>query len=162
MKKDRYSKRHNNWKNNEGGRKEYRENSKGYAASKPVFRPTIQSVTQEMIKENEMAIKHFKEEQNHVCAICGKPISEITTAITDSEAEKVMHFDCVVESLQKQESLGPNDKIAYIGQGRFGVIYYENIHDTKHFKIKKIIDFESKEKKLPWREEMVDLYSKVR
>ena len=53
------------------------------------------------------------------------------------------------------------EKIAYIGQGRFGVLYYENPRDQRKFTIKKIIEWEDREKNSDWRDELSGLYSKV-
>ena len=54
-----------------------------------------------------------------------------------------------------------NEKIAYIGQGRFGVLYFENPRDQRKFTIKKIIEWEDREKKSEWREELSGLYSQI-
>ena len=54
-----------------------------------------------------------------------------------------------------------NEKVAYIGQGRFAVLSYENIREQKNFKIKKIIEVEDRENKSEWRTEISDLYSKI-
>ena len=53
------------------------------------------------------------------------------------------------------------EKIAYIGQGRFGILSYENIRDQKNFKIKKVIEVEDREKVSEWRTEISEIYSKI-
>jgi Mn2+/Fe2+ NRAMP family transporter len=40
--------------------------------------------------------------------------------------------------------------------------HFDNPHDQKHFQIKKIIEWENKEKKADFRNEMADLYSTVK
>ncbi len=157
MRRDRYSKKHNNnWKNNSSNRREKQEEPK------PVFHATIKTVSAQTIQQDELAIKEFKSSTQITCPLCGQSINELSTAVTDAATGSTVHFDCAIEKLKKSETLEQNDKIIYIGQGRFGVVHFDNIHDTKHFNIKKIIDFESKEKKEVWREEMSDLYSKIK
>ena len=73
-----------------------------------------------------------------------------------------MHFDCVLAQLKQNERVGENEKIAYIGQGRFAVLYYENPRDQKKFVIKKIIEWEDRDQKSEWRDELSGLYSQVR
>ncbi len=57
MRHDRHNRKHNNsgnWKNN--GRHDH----EGQKNSKPVFKPTIKSVSEEQIRESEEAIRQFK------------------------------------------------------------------------------------------------------
>jgi len=63
--------------------------------------------------------------------------------------------------LEQTEKVGQNEKICYIGQGRFGILYFENPRDQRHFTIKKIIDWEEREKNHDWRNEISSLYSQV-
>lgn len=119
-------------------------------------------VTQAEIKEQENAIKHFKE-NIPTCSICGQPINDIANAISNKDDETPVHFDCVFNKISETEKLGLNEKIAYIGQGRFGIIYYENLRDVKHFSIRKIIEWEKRDKeRSSWRNEMAGLYSQVK
>ncbi len=159
MQKDRRSKRHNgNWKNN---KKDYDE-QKNFRSQKQTFHPTIKAVLPEQIRADEEAIKAFKSKNQPTCPICKQIIHDITTAINDKTLKTQVHFDCALESVSKNEKLEQNDKIAYIGQGRFGIIHYDNPHDFKHFSIKKIIETEDKGNTSDWRTEMADLYSKIR
>ncbi len=73
-----------------------------------------------------------------------------------------IHFECAMEQLAAEEELGEGDKIAYIGQGRFGVLNYPNIRDVRHFTIKKIIDWEDRNVRGEWRDEMAELFSKIK
>ena len=52
-------------------------------------------------------------------------------------------------------------KIAYIGQGRFALLRYEDPSDVKSFKIIKTIEWEGRDAELPWRSELSSLYSQV-
>ena len=56
---------------------------------------------------------------------------------------------------------GEKEKVVYIGQGRFGVLYFENPRDQRKFTIKKVIEWEDRDKKSEWREELSGLYSKI-
>ena len=100
---------------------------------------------------------------NKICSNvkCGQPITEIASAIADKNSGEPIHFDCALNEVKQAEPTGENEKIAYIGQGRFAVLSYENIRDQRHFTIKKIIEWESREQQSQWREELSGLYSKI-
>ncbi|MBQ1643175.1 MAG: hypothetical protein II103_01450 [Treponema sp.] len=158
--RDRHSKhRGNNWKNssrNENGT--YAGNSS--SQQKKHFVPP-KAVTAEQIRHDEEAIRAFKSENRPLCAHCGQPITDMASALALQNGNPI-HFDCALEIIDGQEKLGEGEKISYIGQGRFGVVYFPNAHDVKHFVIRKIIEWEDKEHRLPWRDEMSELYSHVK
>jgi len=93
------------------------------------------------------------------CPWCKKPIKDITTAISDKESGRPVHFDCVLERLVEMEHLESNDSICYIGGGRFGVIHYNNPPDMRDFSVKKIIEWEIKEKNYEWRRPISEYFS---
>lgn len=66
------------------------------------------------------------------CSICGKPIKDITAALTDPSGEKPVHFDCIVKMLSESETLGNQEKLVYLGSGNFGVVKFQN---SKKFEI---------------------------
>lgn len=112
-------------------------------------------------RERQKAIQEVKARQI-VCPKCNQPITDVASAMRDRASGEPIHFECALSEVSKSESLSQNEKIAYIGQGRFGVLYYENPRDQKHFTIKKIIEWEEREQKSSWREELSELYSKVK
>ena len=114
----------------------------------------------EAMAKQDAAIREFKARQV-VCPKCGKIIDDLASAISDKDSGIPIHFECAMEELSKKESVGPNERICYIGQGRFGVLYFENPHDQKHFSIRKIIEWEAHDKTFEWRNEMSGLYSQV-
>lgn len=114
----------------------------------------------EALAKHEQAIKELKSREI-VCPKCGKLITDIASAMTDKTSGKPIHFECVMEQVSAGESVSQNEKIAYIGQGRFAVLSYENIRDQRHFHIKKIIEWEGRDAKPEWRDEISGLYSKV-
>lgn len=162
MRRDRHSRKHSgNWKNNSNNRKDFEER-RNFQPAKAAFRPSIKSVSPEQIQHDEEAIKQFKLENQPVCSVCGQTIRDISTAINSKNDGSIIHFDCALELISKNENLDAGDKLTYIGQGRFGIVHFAVPGDTKHFSIKKIIDWEEKEKKAEWRDKMADLYSKVK
>lgn len=136
-----------------------------WSSSKPEPRPAPRArfnpETQADIAARESAIREFKARQV-VCPICEKPIEDLPSAVSDKASGKPAHFDCVLKKLSDAENLAPNQRVAYIGQGRFAVISFENPSDTKHFKIEKTIEWEDKSNAIEWRTEMAELYSKVK
>jgi hypothetical protein len=111
--------------------------------------------------ENQEAIRTFKMNTPE-CPMCGKPILELSSALSDKATGAPVHFDCVLEQLQNTEKLTPEQKIVYIGQGRFGVVVFPQPHDTRNFTIQRIIEWEPRDKKIEWRSEIAGLYSQVR
>lgn len=119
-------------------------------------------VSQKEILENENAIREFKSNVP-VCEICGQPITDVASAISNKGNGNPVHFDCVLNKIAEAEKTGPNEKISYIGQGKFAVICFENPHDTKHFTIRKTIEWEERDQERgEWRNEMAGLFSQVK
>lgn len=116
--------------------------------------------TSESQAQKEKAIKDFKEREV-LCSKCGKPITDMASSMASKNGSAPMHFECAMEQVSCNEKLEQNEKIAYIGQGRFAVLSYENIRDQRHFKIKKIIEWESRDAKPEWRSEISNLFSQV-
>ena len=125
-------------------------------------RHLLNSVNPKEIEENRIAIQAFKENVL-ACEICGEAITDIASAISNKGSANPVHFDCVISKLSEAEHLGLNEKIAYIGQGRFGLLHFDNPHDQKHFAIKKIIEWEGRDSERgAWRNEMAGLFSQVK
>jgi len=57
------------------------------------------------------------------------------------------------------ENLDPNDNVCYIGGGRFGIIHYNNLPDTRDFFIKKILEWENKDINNEWRRPISEYFS---
>jgi hypothetical protein len=91
-----------------------------------------------------------------VCSLCDKPITDIASAICDRKEDRVFHFDCILARLKQNETLGEGDSFTYIGGGRFGIVH----HDAhKKFTIKKIIEWDETEERVPWRRLVADYFS---
>lgn len=106
------------------------------------------------------AIKAYKSNQPD-CSICQKKIQDLSVALAHRTTGEPIHFDCALEELKKIETLEKNQKIIYIGQGRFAVATFPNTGDLKAFSITRIIDWEIKGDTYEWRADIAELYSKV-
>lgn len=135
--------------------------SKGEARPQREEKRFYNAETEAELAGRESAIREFKAREN-ICPACGKPITDIAEAIADQNTGVPMHFDCVLEKVKASENPRNGQQVAYIGQGRFALISYENPREQKSFKIEKIIEWEDKNKPSTWRGEMADLYSKVK
>ena len=97
------------------------------------------------------------------CLWCGKPIKDISLAISDKDTGAPVHFECVAARIAGGEILEKGDVVTYIGGGRFGVVCFGASKDphsaNRSFKIKKIIEWEEKDKKADWRSAICDRYS---
>jgi len=95
----------------------------------------------------------------HECPYCGKPIQDLAAAITDIQSGTPAHFDCVLARIAETERVEEGDTITYIGGGRFGIVHFPNPSDQKRFQIKKVVQWEEKDKRASWRKTVADNYS---
>jgi hypothetical protein len=93
------------------------------------------------------------------CPWCGKPIKDLTSAFSDKNTGAPVHFDCVLARITEMEKLETNDCVCYIGNGRFGIVHYNNPPDQKDFCIKKIFEWENKDVLNDWRRPISEYFS---
>jgi len=99
------------------------------------------------------------------CAWCGKPIKDMSTAISAPSTEgdpaggKPVHFDCAINHILNEETLEKGDTVSYIGGGRFGIIHYNNPPDIRDFIIRKILEWENKDNRSEWRVAISDYFT---
>ncbi len=152
----RRNKKHSNWngqKNNQQGKNQAQQKQNFQ------FNHTIYE-NEESRREKQKAIQELKAREI-VCPMCGQPITDVASALPDKKSGEPVHFECALHEVEASENPGEKEKVAYIGQGRFGVLYFENPRDQRKFTIKKIIEWEDREKKSEWREELSGLYSQI-
>lgn len=116
--------------------------------------------THEDLLNKEKAIRDFREKQS-VCPICSKVIEDLTSSLSDKTTGDPVHFDCAWNQAGKDITLKENEKFTYIGQGRFAVLYFPDIRDTRHFKIQKIVEWERSDSVPQWRTEISNLFSQT-
>jgi|SRR5574344_145796 hypothetical protein len=144
----------NNWNNQKNNSQEKNKQKQ--------FVPThIVCESESEIQEKNNAIQEIKSRQL-ICPKCGELITDIASAMVDSQSGKPMHFECALAKLKESEKIEENEKISYIGHGRFAILKFENPRDQRHFEIKKIIEWEKTDVKVEWREELSSLYSQVK
>jgi hypothetical protein len=98
----------------------------------------------------------------------------MSTAIADKNSGEASHFECVAERIAEGENLETGDAVAYIGGGRFGIVHFPGIirdalrgrknaddYDTRGFQIKKILEWEDKENRAPWRKIIEEHFSVI-
>ena len=157
----RRNKKHSNWngqKNNQQGKNQNQSQNQTQNQNFQ-FNHTIYQ-NEESKRERQKAIQEIKAREV-ICPKCGQPITDIPSSLSDRKTGEPIHFDCAIREVESNEQLGEKEKIAYIGQGRFGVLYFENPRDQRKFTIKKIIEWEDREKPSEWRDELSGLYSQV-
>ena len=133
--------------------KPYKEQGKKFLHKTEKEDPAVEQARLEAIKEYKANVKN--------CPLCAQAISDLASALADKTSGEPVHFDCVLKYLSEHESLSDGQSIVYIGQGRFAVIYFDNPRDQRHFTIKKIVEWEPRDQKCAWREELSGLYSQV-
>lgn len=109
-------------------------------------------------QNKEPAIKKI-EYPEYTCPKCGQIIKELSSAISDKDSGLPVHFDCVIEFLKKAEELKPGEEVIYIGNGNFAVAFFENPKIRKKFEIKKLIEWEDKNKVYQWKKAISELTS---
>lgn len=157
MEKNRRNRKHrNNWNNQRNNQNENKNQPQ-----KKVFQFNKNRYEdREAESFRQKSIVELKARET-ICPMCGQAITDIASAIDDKKSGKPAHFECVLKDVSAGEKLGENEKIAYIGHGRFGVLYFENPRDQRKFTIKKVIEVENKEERAEWRNEISGLYSQV-
>ncbi|MCE5256599.1 MAG: hypothetical protein LLF89_07120 [Spirochaetaceae bacterium] len=101
-----------------------------------------------------------KNTATYACAICGKPIFDLASALGSKENNEPVHFDCALEKVTADEKLAENEKIVYLGAGFFGVVVYKNGKDGA-FTVSRKIRWEGENDKLAWRKEISSNISKL-
>lgn len=95
------------------------------------------------------------EREHEPCPISGEPIDDILTAITHPASGKPARFDAVIASLAEREQLEPDERIAYIGKGTFGIIKItKNDNGRSELTVRKRIPYEEGHDKQDWRREL--------
>lgn len=145
-------------------RSERRHESRGSGAyeRRQERRRSLSRINPKEIEESQNAIRAFKE-QVVTCELCGEQIEDIANAISNRGSGNPVHFDCVLGKIAESEKVASTEKVAYIGQGKFAVIYFANPRDPKHFSIRRTIEWETREtERGSWRNEMAGLFSQVK
>lgn len=145
-------------------RKNFRENfpKNQRNSQQREFQNELLKMIQKGVAENDAAIRTFKS-TSRVCEICGQPISsvELGSAIPEKNTDNPAHFDCVLKQITENEKPGQNERVTYIGQGKFAVLHFENPSDFRHFTIRRTIEWEKREERVDWRNEMAGLFSQI-
>lgn len=89
--------------------------------------------------------------QFSLCPICGKPVKELSSAITERQSDKPAHFDCILKQLEAAEPPKEKEKYCYLGNGVFGVVKEEQ--STLGFSIVRKIQYEKNDEIPLWRKE---------
>jgi len=85
------------------------------------------------------------------CPICNKPIRDLLSAISDRNTGAPAHFDCVAAKIAGAENLEKGDTITSQDRG--------TTPGNREFRIKKIIEWENKDKRAEWRSLISEHYS---
>jgi len=94
-----------------------------------------------------------------LCPLCSKPVFDLSSAIgADRESGLPAHFDCVYDRVKAAESLGPNEKVVYLGAGSFAVVEFKDAKEGS-FAVKRRIQWEKEGDKKEWRKSIYSRYS---
>jgi hypothetical protein len=105
----------------------------------------------------------------------------MSSAMADKDTGVPVHFDCVTSRIAFGEKLEKGELVVYIGGGRFGIIcsgksneessngsakgqgkvFHSDSATGNDSFIRKIIEWESKDKRADWRSAICDHYSVI-
>lgn len=94
------------------------------------------------------------------CAICGKPIYDLSGALADKETGAPVHFDCAFERVSAAEPLEAGEKLVYLGAGCFGVVSFKNGQEGA-FVVKRRIRWEKEGEKQVWRKDISSYITRI-
>ncbi len=86
------------------------------------------------------------------CPLCDKTVRDVHSAIAYGEGGKPAHLDCVINELGDGEQIGTDERLCYIGAGRFGVIKSRVGKDG--LEVVRTIQYEARESVVAWRREL--------
>jgi hypothetical protein len=70
-----------------------------------------------------------------------------------------VHFDCIITHIAESEGLDQEGSVVYIGGGCFGILKFTGSSQGPRFTIKKVVEWEQREQRAPWRKTVSDRYS---
>ncbi|MCG8451580.1 MAG: hypothetical protein MI717_00180 [Spirochaetales bacterium] len=84
------------------------------------------------------------------CAVCGEIIRDITSALGQSADGQPVHFDCALKAAQKELEPQGDEKVIYLGKGRFAAVD-AGMYQKRRLKILRQTDWEVPQEPLEWR-----------
>lgn len=96
------------------------------------------------IKDEDGETKKIVE-PNPICTICKKTINYISEAITSPDGEGYVHFDCALNKAIEQLNPQQNEKVSYVGSGKFAKVRIsknESVFDERLKRKKSIFEFD--------------------
>ena len=102
----------------------------------------------------EMPIAPRPQRQYQPCPISGEPIDDILSAIDHPGSGQPARFDSTLAAIAKYEKPEQNERICYIGAGRFAVVSETREKGTKKLEIIRVIDYERRDRVSEWRAEL--------
>lgn len=88
------------------------------------------------------------------CPISGKPIRDVFTAISHPETGSPTNMESVIAELTKREQLEADERICYIGEGKFAVVQEKKVEGRHSLEIKRRIEYENTNVTCEWRREL--------
>jgi hypothetical protein len=89
------------------------------------------------------------------CPVCGKPLKELSSALTHRATGRPAHFDCIMREIRDANELAPQEKLCYLGGGCFGRLEFRQPGVTGKFVIRKRIPYEERETPQEWKKTLL-------
>ena len=131
---------------------------------KKALNPKVRAELAERVRENNKAIEQFKRDAHFVCSFCGKEIEDWWSAVTSKEGSGLVHFECALSAVSESEKIEADEKVSYIGNGRFAVIKLSDSKSpkgAKRFSIRKVVNWEAEGQHPQWRQDIAALYGTI-
>jgi hypothetical protein len=81
-----------------------------------------------------------KQSIAETCPICHELVGKDATAIKFDKLQNPAHFQCVIQWLEESTKLEENEKVAYVGAGKFAVVH-STVEKNKPFEVVKYLEF---------------------
>ncbi len=88
------------------------------------------------------------------CPVCGQPVRELASALAHRVNGEPAHFDCILAEVRAANSLGPQERLCYLGGGAFGVITFRTEGNPGSYVIKRRIQYENRDMPPEWKKQL--------
>lgn len=86
------------------------------------------------------------------CPLCSELVRDVRSAIAHGTNGMPAHLECVINTLSEREQIGADERMCYIGAGRFAVI--KSKVGKAGLEVVRTIQYEERESAFAWRREL--------
>lgn len=89
------------------------------------------------------------------CALSGREIDDIFTALAEPTSGQPVRFDSVIEHIRNAHDIAEDQDVIYLGRGAFGIVSYEKGESGRtEMVVHQRFEYEDVKETRPWRREL--------